>query len=132
MRKVILITLLAVVSGSAMAEWVRIATTGSQTIYADTATIRKKDNRVKMWFLNDFQNIQTIQIGNKPVPFMSTMMQIECDCDEEKTRILFTSLHAKNMSKGGEVTKATDLNDWEPVQPGSGYEVAWQFACRKM
>jgi hypothetical protein len=48
MRKLILILLLAVLSSSAMAEWIKVGANDNSTIYADPATIRKEGNMVKM------------------------------------------------------------------------------------
>jgi len=81
MHKAILIMLLAVVSSSAMAEWVSLGESGDKTLtnYADPATIRKSGNRVKMWSLYDFKTVQ--------VRFRSVRLQIEYDCKEEEYRV---------------------------------------------
>jgi len=47
MYKVILMMLLAVVSSSAMAEWVEVDTSDDSTYYANPNTIRKSGNKVK-------------------------------------------------------------------------------------
>ena len=57
-HKVVLMLLLAVVSSSAMAEWVVVVTTMQYTYHADPDTIRKKGNIVKMWVMNDFNLVQ--------------------------------------------------------------------------
>ncbi|MCH6585257.1 MAG: hypothetical protein IH810_05440, partial [Proteobacteria bacterium] len=60
MHKVILMILLAVVSSSAMAEWVEVAESEAGTFiaYAESATIQKTDNIVNMWVLIDYNTTQ--------------------------------------------------------------------------
>ena len=53
MKKLLLILLLAVVTSSAMAEWVEFTEDDEETltVYADPDTIQKTGNIVKMWSL---------------------------------------------------------------------------------
>src|SRR5471030_1082964 len=55
MRKTILMMLLAVVSGSAAAEWEEVANNENATTYADFVTIRKEGNLAKMWDVIDYK-----------------------------------------------------------------------------
>ena len=48
MKKLLLTLMLAVVSTSAMAEWVEVGTTDSHLVYADPASIRKVGDIVKI------------------------------------------------------------------------------------
>lgn len=59
MHKAILMILLAVVSSSAVAEWVQFGGNETITIYVDPATIHKAGNMVKMWFLYDRRKADT-------------------------------------------------------------------------
>ena len=94
MHKVVLMMLLAVVSSSAMAEWIKIGSTSmadqTVTYYADPATIRKSGNMVKMWNLSDFKSAKDAGNGNI---YMSTKAQYEFDCKEEQTRLLYLISH---------------------------------------
>jgi hypothetical protein len=65
MRKALLILLLAVVSNSAVAEWVQVGGNETAITYADPATIRKAGNVVTMWRLLDYTKARGIE-GIKP------------------------------------------------------------------
>ena len=75
MHKVILMMLLAVVSSSAMAKWVKVSEDKLVAAYADPTTIRKSGNKVKMWVLWDYFTAQ--EVVSKP--YMSARIQNECD-----------------------------------------------------
>ena len=51
MKKLLLTLMLAVVSSSAMAKWVKVSEDKLVTAYADPTTIRKNGDKVKMWAL---------------------------------------------------------------------------------
>jgi hypothetical protein len=70
-----LIMLLILSSGPAYAGWVAVGGNDQigMTTYVDPATIRRSSNLVKMWQLNDFKTVQTVE-GNS---FLSTKKQRE-------------------------------------------------------
>jgi len=90
MHKAILIMLLAVVSSSVMAEWVEVGSNERFIAYAESATIQKTDNIVRMWVLIDYKTAQT----NASKPYMSKLGIRKYDCKEKqyqadiKTQIL--------------------------------------------
>ena len=128
MRKTILLMLLAIVSGSAMAEWIQVSETDTNTVYADPATIHMAARTVKMWSLYDFKAVQSID-GLKP--YLSSKQQYEYDCKEMKSRRRASSQHSKNMGGGKVVYSDTYTSKWKPVPPDSGLEILWKFACLK-
>ena len=65
MRKIILMMLLVVVSSSAAAEWVAVGVNESGTIYADSSTIAKAGDKVRMWHLVDFNSLQVKVTGRR-------------------------------------------------------------------
>ncbi len=73
MRRAVLMILLAVVSSSAIAEWVAIVSNETKTTYADPATIRRAGDRAKMWSLIDLKTAETAING--VMPFMSSRAQ---------------------------------------------------------
>jgi Surface-adhesin protein E len=127
MRKTILLTLLAVVSSSAVAEWVLAGRNEITAAYFDPATISKTGNTVKMWNLFD---LRTARLLDKQ-PYMSMKRQVEYDCKEERSRLLSFSGHSENMAGGEVVFSDSDPHNWEPVSPGSGNETLWKIACGK-
>ncbi len=87
--KILLLTLmLAIVSSSAMAEWVEVGSNKTVTIYAHPTTIRKTTvNKVKMWSLYDYNTAQE-PAGSRP--YMSMKFQDEYNCKEEQSRIFYS------------------------------------------
>jgi len=129
MHKAILMVLLAVVSSSAMAEWVAVGTAVGSTHYANPNTIRKSGNKVKMWSLIDFNSVQEVSADTK---FLSQKTQQEYDCKEEQRRTLYFSWHSEKMGKGviAHLDDEPDKN-WSPIPPESANEILWKFACGK-
>jgi len=128
MKKLLLTLLLAVVSSSAMAEWVEVGTTNKSTYYANPTTIRKSGNKVKMWSLFDYNSVQ--EVGDKK--FLSLKGQNEYDCKEEKIKVLSFTMHYENMGGGDAVYSNNESDEnWEPVSPDSQGENLWKFACGK-
>jgi hypothetical protein len=127
-RKTIYVLLLAAVSSSAMAEWVKVGSNETDTLYADPSTIRWADNTAKMWALNDFK---VTQRPHEREPFKSEKVEYEYDCKLAQSRLLYFTSHTESMA-GGEVV---DFNvvpgEWAPVSPNSGLEELWKIACGK-
>ena len=126
MRKTILTMLLAVLSSSAVAEWIEVGGNETTAIYADPATIRKMGNMVKMWHLLDYMNTRGIE-GFKP--YISVKVQDEYDCKQERTRTLAISLHSGNMGEGEVLGTSTAPGNWRPVPPDTLVETLREFAC---
>lgn len=123
MRRAILMMLLAVMSSSAMAEWVKVGGGDGDFVYADPTTIRKNGDNVKMWSLSDYKTPQ----GRKS--YMSSKTQDEYDCKEEQSRDLAFSMFSGNMGEGETVFTGPGALRWVPVAPGSVAKVLWNFAC---
>jgi len=129
MRKAILMLLLAVVSSSAMAEWVEVGSSKTETLYFDPSTIRGVDDMAKMWALNDFKVTQRL---DERKPFKSEKAEYEYDCKQTQSRLLYFTSYTESMA-GGEVV---DFNvvpgEWAPVLPDSGLEALWKIVCGKV
>ena len=125
--KAVLTVLLAVVSSSAMAEWVEIGSDETITIYADPATIHRQGNKVKMWDLGDFKIAE--KFGDKS--YMSVKQQQEYDCKRRKLRVLLATCYSENMGKGETICSNNKPRHWEPVLPVSFDESMWEIACKK-
>ncbi len=128
MHKAILMMLLAAVSSSAMAKWVKVGTSDDKTttIYADPSTIRKSGNRVKMWALWDYS---TAQEGDSK-PYMSVRIQNEYNCKEETDRQIYATTFSGNMLEGNTIAMQGGRN-WEPIALRTFGETLWKFACGK-
>ena len=128
MRKAIFMLYLAVVSGSAWAEWVEVGVSDTQTVYADPATIRKKGSMAKMWTLYDNKRPEVHE--NKP--YMSLLVQEEYDCDDEQTRPLSMTFSPENMAKDRPISSGSVRGQWTPIAPRTMGEALWKFACGKL
>ncbi len=130
MLKVILMMLLAVVSNSAMAEWVKVYFNHTETIYADFASEQNEGNIVKMRSLSDYKTLQKTRNG---IAYLSTIEPGEYDCNEEKVRALSAFRYSKNMGSGKMVSRSSSfLNEnWAQLVPGNIDHVLWKHACGK-
>jgi len=124
-----LIALMVLSSSPVYAEWVAVGGNDQigMTTYADPGTIRRKGDLVKMWQLNDFKTVQTME-GNS---FLSTKKQREFNCTEERTRILAATQFSGNMGTGEVVWRNANEQKWEPVVPESIGQTLWEFTCGK-
>ena len=131
MSKVILMMILAIVSNSAVAEWVKFGSNDNETMtaYIDAPSIGKPGKRVKMWILYDFITA-TAKAGKT---YMSVRQQSEFDCKEEKMRILYVSYHSGNMARGEIISSSLGSKPmiWAPVPPESLIQSQWNIACKQ-
>ena len=122
------ILLLAAASSSAAAGWVEVGGNEGTVACADSGTIRRSGNMVRMWHLLDYANARRIE-GIKP--YLSIKMQDEYDCAQERTRTLSLSLYSGNMGAGEVLGTVTDPGDWRPVPADTLVETLRAFACGK-
>ena len=122
MNKLVFVLLL--VSAPAWAEWTLITQNenGETAVYADLATIRKRDEMVKMWLLYDYK------IVRRPAgtAVFSHKSQVEFDCREEQARTLYSSWFSGNMGHGNLVHSDANQDGWQPVSPESVIEDLWK------
>jgi len=111
-----------------MAEWVKVGSNETDTLYIDPSTIRWADNTAKMWAMNDFKVTQRL---HEREPFKSEKVEYEYDCKLAQSRLLYFTSHTESMA-GGEVV---DFNvvpgEWARVSPNTGLEELWKIACGK-
>ncbi len=127
MKKLLLTLLLAIVSSSAVAEWVYIVenkTTGA-SYYINSDIIRKSSNKVKVWELVDL-NKAVNSIDKK---YISAKLHTEYDCKEEQTRILYSVLYTGNMGKGEIIRSYYTSEKWSPIVPDSVGTPLLKYAC---
>ena len=124
--------LMTVVSNSVMAEWVMVGGSDDGMLaYADSATIHKIGNNVKVWVIYDYKTSQADPFGGSK-PYRSTKIQHEYDCKGEQIRVLAASLHTGNMGKGDMIySEVNPSSPWQPIILGSMSEARWTLACGK-
>ena len=120
--------LLAVASGNAIAEWVKLDDTDYFTLYADSATHIKNGNMVIMLHLHD-EKITRRTVTNES--YRSTKELVKYDCMGSLMRTLSYSLHADQMGEGKVIYQDNFQANWMPVPPKSLDEVLLKYACSK-
>jgi len=110
------------------ADWVDIGKNESGNFYIDTPSIQKSGDKVKMWYLVDFN---TPQEDKSTKPFLSTKDQSEYDCKEERSRTIYYNNYSGKMGRGKILFTLKDPLKWRPVAPGSIAEVLLKIACGK-
>jgi hypothetical protein len=127
-KRLLLITLLALSSGPAYAEWMSLGASDSgTTVYADTATIRRDGDLVKMSVLFDFKTIQT----KADVSYSSAKAQMEYDCAEQRFEGLAVMYFSGNMGTGNLLDRSSGKGKRLRVSPGSLDHALWKLACGK-
>lgn len=126
---VALITLLVLNNGPAYAEWVEVSVVDQAgvTIYVDPATIHRNGVRVTMWELIDYVTIQAVT----GTSFLSTRMQRNYDCTGDRHRTLALTKLSGNMGTGKVILTTSEVQEWEPTDPGSIGKRLWRIACDK-
>lgn len=125
-----LIVMLLFVSGSAFAcgtmeEWDEEFSGEGVTAYANASTISRKGNKVKMWWLSDYEEEQ--EVGS--VSYMSAKFIAEFDCAKKQIRQVYASWHPDNMGEGDAVSIDYDLQKWMAVEADSAEEALLKAAC---
>jgi len=120
---------LAYENSNVTAEWILIDENpdrGTST-YADSSTIRRTGNKVKMMVLYDYETVQRTESTQS----MSRMLQHEFDCKGERLRLLYAFFYSENMGRGKlNVTFDFDVPaKWIPFPPNSIYSALLKFAC---
>jgi hypothetical protein len=125
-----LLMMLLFVSGSALAcgsmeEWDEVFSGEGVTTYADTSTINRKGNKVKMWWLSDYEEEQ--EIGS--VSYQSAKFISEFDCVKNQFRQIYGSWHSDNMAESEAVSIEYDLQKWTEIEADSAEESLLKAAC---
>jgi len=113
-------------------EWTRVHVHDELglTLYVDYATIHKSGDRVKIWSLGDFK---TIRMGRDKKKYLSSKIQWEFICKENKLRGLAFVFFSENMSRGERFHSSGDassISAWMQVVR-SPLEELWKIACGK-
>jgi hypothetical protein len=128
MRRFILMFLLAVVSGNAIAKWVEAGADETLHVYYDPATIKKAGKTIKMWSLFDYSEAKELK-DLSGFKFMSFRALSEFNCKQDEVRILYASYHPGHMAKGDILSNPSGPFDWQPIPPGSINELLEKHAC---
>jgi hypothetical protein len=97
------------------------------TVYADSATMRREGDLVKMSVLFDFKTIQT----KADVSYLSAKAQMEYDCAEQRFEGLTVLYFSGNMGNGKLLDRSSGKGRWLRVSSGSLDHALWKLACGK-
>jgi hypothetical protein len=129
LKKSVAALVLAILSGSAVAEWTQVGRTSSVTAYADFSTIRKKGHTAKMWSLYDFA--APFKLDPETSSASSAKGLTEYDCKDERDRTVFYAYFSDQMGRGNAVFTKNEVMDWQPTIPQSFGRALWEIACGK-
>ena len=133
MSRVLMMLLLAVVSSSATADWLKIYSEDVFSVYAESPSIRKNGSNIKLWQIIDYtkpQNLSNNPLAS-PIFFSSTKGQFELDCKNEQVRQIYFLYQAGNMGMGRNVSANETPMQWMPVVPDTALQILWKYACIK-
>jgi hypothetical protein len=113
---------------SAQAEWKKITTTDSGTIYVDDGTIKRNGPIRSFWSLLDYRTPQKAQRG---AFFVSTRTHMEMDCRKEMVHILQFSMHSGPMLTGEIIDSQGVMREWQTIPPDTPLVALYKFICGK-
>ena len=124
-----LLALLLLSVESAHAEWVMVSGNDEKRfiIYANSDSIRRNGELVKMWELWDYA-LEQIYLGH---PYLSLKRQAEYDCKGKQARKLSVTTYTGNMGNGTVGFHSNKEEPWSPVAPETINGELWEYACRK-
>lgn len=131
MKKLMVVILLAGISTSAMAEWIKINEGENTDIYVNKSSIRRTGNLVKMWSLYNFKTSEKDFENDKP--HLSSINQMYYDCQNESSHPLYSIEYDGNMGLGNVTFRSSGNVQTKdsPVIPDSIGEMEWKIACGK-
>jgi len=121
---------LAVVTSSALADWVMIGSEENATVYFDSSTIRRSGDLVKMWGLKSYFKSSPGRIG-KDFWFLSEMSRFEYDCADYSARLHDVSFYSEPMGTGKllQTESFSPPSQWMSVSPTSVGMALLKEAC---
>ncbi len=129
MKRLCVALLLLFTANFAWADWVRLTESDAGIVFfVDPTTVRRSGNLVRMWVLHDYKTTQ-ITVPHKD-SYLSSKVQNEYDCQDEKSRNLYFTWHSGNMGGGKVVyTSSGTPSSWTPISPGSVNQSLFNEAC---
>jgi len=128
MTRVILLVLLAVVSRSAMAEWVNLGENEIFTAYANPDTIRRSGDKVEMASMINYNAPLKVETGK---PFKSIMVRNEYDCKNKQYQQRSLVAFSERMGAGQTIYSDSSFRQLSRVVPDTIEEKFFDYACGK-
>ena len=112
-----------------MAEWLKYAGNDEETHYYMPESIRILDDKAKVWALVDFKSVKTLDTYR----YLSGKVQHQFDCQEEQSKLLYSTFYSENMGEGDVVLQVNLLPhaNWAPIIPETMLELLYKRACSR-
>lgn len=127
MKKHAIALLLAVLSGTALADWQQVSDDSEAVGYYDPTTVARTGDIVTVSELSDFKRVATTV---SDALFRSSMTQRAYDCAGARTRIVTLQPFEGQMGAGRALDIMNVDGQWEDIAAGSARDDAYQRVCR--
>ncbi len=128
MLRVYLFLLLVTFSQIVFAEWVKHGANEGMVVYYDPSVFYSGNGNVRLWIMFDFKK-QKLGVVNGKTP-LSSKVNDEFDCRREMMRMVFYSLHDKNMGKGEVIHIDVRPTEWAPIPPDGVLKDMYALYCQ--
>jgi len=110
------------------AEWQKVTTTDSGTIYIDDASIKRTGPIRSFWSLLDYRTPQKAQRG---AYYISTRTHMEMDCRKEMVHMLQFSMHSGPMLTGEILDTQGVMREGQRIPPDTPLVRVSRCVCCK-
>lgn len=125
LKKILQISLLATLSFSANAAWLRVMDSDSSIGYIDPTTIKNSNNIVRVWSLYDYKSPKVI--SNETSNSFKALY--EFNCKDDKSRTLASAFYSGNMGSGKLNYTGQKLSEWEYIIPDTVISAIYKLVC---
>ena len=127
--RILLFYLLSFFCISANAGWIKLNQNQAMdtAYFIDLENIRGGAEKVRIWTLTDYTNIQV----TKKINYQSIKSFVEINCQSKKMRILAYSLYEQPMANGNVVFSKGRPFEWEDVKPSTVNGLFLNVSCSR-
>ena len=128
--RILLFSLLSFFCISANAGWIKLNQNQAMdtAYFIDLENIRGSTEKVRIWTLTDYTNIQV----TKKINYQSIKSFVEINCQSKKMRILAYSLYEQPMARGKVVFSKGRPFEWEAVKPSTVNGLFLNVSCSQI
>jgi hypothetical protein len=117
--------------GYAAVGWVKLGTSGTDTLYFDPSTIRRDSLSSRVWVMSNYdQPVKIRRYYFISTPVWSSRQLYEIDCANERVRSLEQTGFSEKMVQGHIVASYTKPGAWHYVPPSSAITYLYRLICR--
>jgi len=124
-RQFFSVTLIFFFVNPCFAKWELISSGYLGNVYIDVKTIKKRNNYIVAWQLQDLNSPDKFGIRSRRILF-------EFDCDNNKRRIIYLSAHSEQMAKGEVLQTSGKISSWNNPLPKSLGERILKRICTNL